>query len=150
MAIHKFYFGNDNNIRNDTCFSLFRKFQPHCKWIMAYVYCTAVHVMYVCMYCHILWNDSIEGVSDNWILYLLTAYTYNSELQAISEQPLISTIHEITTAHVKSLPACCIFTSRSLATAANSGDSSVLRPQFLSEMRLSSNCPFFSQPPVQI
>jgi hypothetical protein len=31
---------------------------------------------------------------------------------------------QTTTAHAKPFPACCVFTSRSLATASNSGNSS--------------------------
>jgi hypothetical protein len=45
---------------------------------------------------------------------------------------------QIVTAPDKSFPVCCVFTSRSLATACNSGDSSTSRVQVLS-----------SQPPVQ-
>jgi hypothetical protein len=36
---------------------------------------------------------------------------------------------QITTAHAKLFPTCCIFTSCSLAAASNSGDSSVSRAQ---------------------
>jgi hypothetical protein len=45
---------------------------------------------------------------------------------------------QITTAPAKPFPACYVFTSRFLATASNSGDSSALRAQILS-----------SQTPVQ-
>jgi hypothetical protein len=38
---------------------------------------------------------------------------------------------KITTAHVKNFPACCVFTSRSLATVSNSGNSSASRLQVL-------------------
>jgi hypothetical protein len=68
---------------------------------------------------------TINGVFD-WRINLLTAYTHNSELQAITAPPLIST------ALAKSFPACCVFTIRSLATATNSGDSSASRAQVLS------------------
>jgi hypothetical protein len=60
---------------------------------------------------------------------LLNTYTHDSELLNTSE---------ITTAPAKSLPACCVFTSRSQATSSSSGDSSASRTQVL-----------YSQPPVQ-
>jgi hypothetical protein len=62
---------------------------------------------------------------------LLTTYTHNSEPQAI-------TIHKSPQLPLSLFPTCCVFTSRSLAMAPNSGDSSVSRTQVLS-----------SQPPVQ-
>jgi hypothetical protein len=39
---------------------------------------------------------------------------------------------QITTAPAKPFPACCVFTSQSLATASNSGDSLASRAQVLS------------------
>jgi hypothetical protein len=62
---------------------------------------------------------------------LLTICTHDAELQAITAPPLI------TTAPAKAFPAY-VFTSRSLTTASNSGDSSASRVRILS-----------SQPPVQ-
>jgi hypothetical protein len=46
----------------------------------------------------------------------LTVYTRDSELQVITAPPLISIIHnsQITTAHAKPFPACCVFTVGSL------------------------------------
>jgi hypothetical protein len=62
----------------------------------------------------------------DWWLYLTTTYTHDSELQAITDPPRISTIHK--SKHLLSIfPACCVFTSHSLATASNSGDSSASR-----------------------
>jgi hypothetical protein len=40
-------------------------------------------------------------------------------------------ISQITTAPAKHFPACCVFTSRSLAVASSSGDSSASRAQVL-------------------
>jgi hypothetical protein len=60
------------------------------------------------------------------------------ELQVITASPLISTIHKSPQHPLISLPTCFFFTSRSLETASNSGDSSASRTQVL-----------FSQPPVQ-
>jgi hypothetical protein len=60
---------------------------------------------------------TLDGVLD-WIRDLLTTYTHDLELEAITAPALIST------AAAKSFPACCVFTSRSLGTASNSGDSS--------------------------
>jgi hypothetical protein len=56
---------------------------------------------------------------------------------------------QITTATAKYFPARCVFTSRSLITASNSGDSSALRALVLCERRLPSNCLISSQTPVQ-
>jgi hypothetical protein len=41
-------------------------------------------------------------------------------------------ISQITTAHAKPFPACCVFISRSLATTSNSGESSASRAQVFS------------------
>jgi hypothetical protein len=68
---------------------------------------------------------------DGW-MDLLTTYTHDSELQAITAPPLISPIHKSPQYLLSLLPACCVLTSRSLATASNSGDSSVSRSQVLS------------------
>jgi hypothetical protein len=68
----------------------------------------------------------------DWWMDLLNSHTHNSELQAITAPPLIST------APAKPFLACRVFTSRSLATASNSGDSSASRAEVLS-----------SQTPVQ-
>jgi hypothetical protein len=69
---------------------------------------------------------------------LLTTYTHDSELQVIKAPPLNSTTRKSPTPPAKPFPACCVFTSRSLTTDSNSGDSSASRPQLLS-----------SQSPVQ-
>jgi hypothetical protein len=68
---------------------------------------------------------------------LLTTYTHDSELQVITAPPLISTIHR-SPHQPLGLFQPAVFTSRSLATASNSGDSSASRAQV-----------FSSQPPVQ-
>jgi hypothetical protein len=68
---------------------------------------------------------------DSW-----TTYTHHSELQVIRTLSLIPTLYK--SLHAKSSPVCCVFTSRSLVTASNSGDSSASRTRVLS-----------SQPPVQ-
>jgi hypothetical protein len=77
--------------------------------------------MYVCMYCHVYECDYRQGM--DWWINLLTTYTHDSELQAITAPLLISTIHK--SLHAKSSPAFCVFTSRCLVTASNNGDSSV-------------------------
>jgi hypothetical protein len=89
------------------------------------------------MYCHMyvwLWT----GFGLDWWIDLLTTYTNDSELQAITAPPVISTIHKSPQHQLSLFLACCVFTSRSLATASNSGDSSASGTQVLS-----------SQPPVQ-
>jgi hypothetical protein len=68
----------------------------------------------------------------------LTTYTHDSELQAITAPPLISTIHQSPQHPLSRFPACCVFISRSLAAASASGDSSASRALVLS-----------SQTPVQ-
>jgi hypothetical protein len=45
---------------------------------------------------------------------LLTTYAHDSKLQAITAQPISA---QITTAAAEPFPACCVFTSRSQATA---------------------------------
>jgi hypothetical protein len=63
---------------------------------------------------------------------LLTTYTHGSELQAVTAPPLISAVHRSPQHLLRLSPACCVFISRSLATASNSGDSSVSGAQILS------------------
>jgi hypothetical protein len=72
------------------------------------------------------------------ILDLMTTYTHDSELQAITEPPLISTIHKSPQHPLSLFQPAVVFISRSLATASNSGDYSASRAQVSS-----------SQPPVQ-
>jgi hypothetical protein len=67
---------------------------------------------------------------DCWMDLLIT-YTHDSELQAITAPPLISIIHKS--------PACCVFTSRYLATVTNSVDSSASRTQVISSQTLVQN-----------
>jgi hypothetical protein len=57
------------------------------------------------------------------ILDLLTTYTHDSELQAITAPQLIIR------APSKPVPACGVFTSRSLVTVSNSGGSSTSAPK---------------------
>jgi hypothetical protein len=51
---------------------------------------------------------------------------FTTLLASTSNYSVIATLHilQITTAHTQSLPACCVFTSRSLATASINEDSS--------------------------
>jgi hypothetical protein len=63
----------------------------------------------------------------DWWLDLLTAYTHDSELQAITASPLIPTIHKAPQHPLNLFPIYCVFTSCSLTTASNSGDSSASR-----------------------
>jgi hypothetical protein len=73
---------------------------------------------------------TLEGV-----FYLISNYRATTTPQIL----------QITTAHAKSFPASCVFTSLSLVTAFNSGDSAASALQVLSEWRLSSNCEFLVQ-----
>jgi hypothetical protein len=74
--------------------------------------------------------DYRRGV--DWILDLLTTYIYDSELQAVTAPPLISTIHKSPQHPLSPFPDCCVLTSRSLETASNIGDSSPTRTHVLS------------------
>jgi hypothetical protein len=68
---------------------------------------------------------------------LLTTYTHDSEVQAITAPPPTSTVRK-SPQHPLSIFQRDVFTSRSLVTASNSEDSSGSRPQALA-----------SQPPMQ-
>jgi hypothetical protein len=70
----------------------------------------------------------------NWILDLLRPLGTTSNYSAIANLHTL----QITTARAKTFPAYCALTTRSLATASNSGDSSASDTQVL-----------LSQPPVQ-
>jgi hypothetical protein len=76
-------------------------------------------------------------------LYTWLGYTSNSSTTA--------NIHnsQITTALAKHFPTCYIFTSRSLATASNSGDSSASHPQILSSLPPMQNSTQVIAPTVQ-
>jgi hypothetical protein len=74
----------------------------------------------------------VNGYIDHLYTRLGTTSNYNATAKLHNSQ--------MTTAPFKSFPACCIFTSRFLVTASNSGNSSASRAQVLSERRLPSNC----------
>jgi hypothetical protein len=84
------------------------------------------------------------GASDyrrvmDWRTDLLTTCIHHSELQAITAPLLISRIHRSPQHPLSLLPACCVFTSRSLRTASNSGDSSASRAHVATVRRISCN-----------
>jgi hypothetical protein len=66
---------------------------------------------------------TLDGVSV-WILDRSTTYTRDSELQVITAQPLIPTIHKSPKHPLSIFQPARVFTSRSLVTASSSGDSS--------------------------
>jgi hypothetical protein len=76
--------------------------------------------------CHVFMGVTVDGV---WIgeLGLLTIRVHHSELQVNTAPFLISTTHRSPHRLLSIFPACCVFESRSLATASNSGDSSASR-----------------------
>jgi hypothetical protein len=76
----------------------------------------------------------VFGLANGFIDHLYTQLGTTSNYSATANLHTL----QITTAIAKPFPACCIFTSRSLTTASNSGDSSASRSQVLS-----------SQAPVQ-
>jgi hypothetical protein len=49
--------------------------------------------IYIYVNCHVVFVTT-DGVSDNWILDLLTTYTHNSEPQAVTAPSLISTLYK--------------------------------------------------------
>jgi hypothetical protein len=53
----------------------------------------------------------------DWLLDLLTTYTHDLELRAITAPLLISTIEKSSQHPISLFPACCVLTSRALATA---------------------------------
>jgi hypothetical protein len=76
---------------------------------------------------------------------LLTTSTHHSKLQVISAVAILHT-SPITTPPAKTFSACCVFTSRSLATASNSGDSSASLVQVLSSQIPVQNSTLNRQP----
>jgi hypothetical protein len=58
---------------------------------------------------------------------------FHAQLRTTSNYSVTAHLHssEFTTAHTKPFPACCVFTSRSLAAASNSGGFSASRAQVL-------------------
>jgi hypothetical protein len=75
-------------------------------------------------------------------MYLLTTYTHDLELQSITAPPLISTIQKSPQHPLNLFATCRVFTSRSLATASNSVDSSASRVQVLCSQPPVQNCPW--------
>jgi hypothetical protein len=71
----------------------------------------------VCVTIDVVWIGELD---------LLITCTHSSEPQVITDPLLIST-----------LPACCLFTSRSLVMASNSGDSSAFRSHIVTFRRIS-------------
>jgi hypothetical protein len=70
---------------------------------------------------------------------LLTTYINHSELQVITAQLLISTIHRSSQHPLRLFPACRIFNSRSLATSSNNGNSSASHVHVVTVMLISRN-----------
>jgi hypothetical protein len=73
--------------------------------------------------CHVIWVtfDGVFGLDIGFIDHLHTNLSI-----CTCNYSAIANLHnlQINTAHAKFFPACCVFTSRSLVTASNSGDSS--------------------------
>jgi hypothetical protein len=79
-------------------------------------------------YCHDLkvcdYRQGIDWIT-TFVEHLYTQLVTKSNYNAIAD---VHTL-QIITAHAKHFPACCVLTSRSLATASNTGDSSATRAQ---------------------
>jgi hypothetical protein len=68
---------------------------------------------------------------------LLTTYILHWELRLITAPLLISTIDRLPQHPLSPFPACCVFSSRSLAAASNSGNSSASRTLVVTVRRIS-------------
>jgi hypothetical protein len=88
------------------------------------------------LYCHVVWI-TIDGVWLGYCMYWTLIHTTRNYKQ-FTAPPLISTIHKSPQHTLSLFSSFCVFISRSLATAYNSGDSSASRARILS-----------SQTPVQ-
>jgi hypothetical protein len=87
------------------------------------------------MYCRDLWFTIGRGLE--WWLELLTTYT---PLGTASNYSATVSLHNSQiTAPTKPLPACYVLTSRSLATASNSENSSASRAQILPSLTVVQN-----------
>jgi hypothetical protein len=77
---------------------------------------------------------------------LLTICIHHWELQAITTPSLISTLYKSPHHLLNLFPACCVFHSRSLAAASNSGDSSAsphphrYSPANIPQLNCSADC----------
>jgi hypothetical protein len=76
-----------------------------------------------------------ETVKESYAVFWLQTCVIDhlcTHLGTTSNYSSIENLHisQITTAPVRSFPACCVVTSRSLAKASNSGDSSASPPLF--------------------
>jgi hypothetical protein len=77
------------------------------------------HPLYVCTVTYLR-----EPVDEVWIDgSIYWSFLHHTEIQVITGPLLISTIHR-SPQNPNLFPACCVFNSRSLATAFNSGDPS--------------------------
>jgi hypothetical protein len=74
-----------------------------------------------------MWLYTGYGLENGFIDHLYTPLGTTSNYSATANFHNSQT----TTAPAKPFPACCVFTTRSLATASNSGDSSASRAQVL-------------------
>jgi hypothetical protein len=89
----------------------------------------------------------------DWWLDLLATYTHDWWLRVITAPPLISTIHK-SPQQPLCLSQLAVFTSRSLETVSNNGDSSASRAHVVTVQRIRRNCQLkysaiSSQPPLQ-
>jgi hypothetical protein len=84
----------------------------------------------------------------DWRIDLLTTYIHHLELEGIAALSLISTLCKSPEQPLSVFIACCVFISRHLATALDSGDSSASRAQVLSSQPLMQNSTLNWQLPV--
>jgi hypothetical protein len=85
-----------------------------------------------------IWCVTVDGV---WIGYWIWCPRIHTT-RNYKQLQRIANLHnsQITTALTKSFPSCCVFTSRSLATAHNSRDSSASCARVLPSPTLVQNC----------
>jgi hypothetical protein len=101
-------------------------------------WCSVIHYVHrkrhSFLYCNVVW---VTRLGMDWWMDLLTTYTH--PLRTTSNYSAIANLHnsQITTATAEPYPACCVFTSCSLATASNSGDHSASHAQVLPVRQIS-------------
>jgi hypothetical protein len=122
-----------------------------CEWCNSIIYVRYYEILLL-----LSWFRGDHRWCLDWWMDLLTTYTHDSELQALTTLSLISTIHGSPQHPISLFPACCVIPCHCLVTAFNSGNSStsvvmlfcplVNTPQPNCQLNCSA---IFSEPPLQ-
>jgi hypothetical protein len=110
---------------------ILRGSRPYFSVSLLWKWCSYLHSLQiwaqVLLYCHALeWLQTVFLLDIGFVDHLYTRLGTSSNYSATANLHAL----QMTTAHAKSLPACCVFTSRSLVTATNSGGSSASALKF--------------------